>query len=499
MPSKLLRLPVNLYSAEQVRELDRIAIKEFKILGYTLMHRAAVFSYRKLKEKWPDAKKITVICGGGNNAGDGYVLAGLAKEDGKDVTVFHLLDPSNLKGDAATAYKYLHASGLDSSKFSSDALIKTDVIVDAIFGTGLDRDVEGEFVDVINAINTASAPVFAIDIPSGLNADTGNIMNVAVNADMTATFIGLKKGMFTADGPEYSGEVKFNDLDVPEEIYERLNKNNQSISRLELEDLNHVLKPRQKNAHKGHFGHVLVIGGDEGYLGAARMAAEAAARVGAGLVSIATRSSHASLLSTIRPEIMSHGIETLDELMPLIKKANVIAIGPGLGQSEWAKLLLARVFESDLPLVIDADALNLLAEEEHASSNWVITPHPGEAARLLKTDSKTVQADRFKAINNLHEKYAGPVVLKGSGTIVADTEGKLFVCDKGNPGMSSGGMGDVLTGIIAGLIAQGIEINHATKLGVCLHANAADRAASSGERGMMALDLMPHLRLLVNP
>jgi NAD(P)H-hydrate epimerase len=195
---------------------------------------------------------------------------------------------------------------------------------------------------------------------------------------------------------------------------------------------------------------------------------------------------------------MSHGVETLDELMPLIKKANVIAVGPGLGQSEWAKLLLARVFESNLPLVIDADALNLLAEEEQTSANWVMTPHPGEAARLLNTDSKTIQADRFKSITSLHEKYAGPVVLKGSGSLISDTQGNLFVCDKGNSGMSSGGMGDVLTGVIAGLIAQGIEINHATKLGVCLHANAGDRAASSGERGMLAMDLMPHLRNLVN-
>ncbi len=498
MPNKLQRLPVKLYSAEQVRELDRIAIEEFEILGYTLMHRAAVFSYQKLKEKWPDAESITVICGGGNNAGDGYVLAGLAQEDGKQVSVFYLLDPANLKADAASAYKYLQASNIAASKFSADDLIDTDVIVDAIFGTGLDREVEGDFCDAINAINTASVPVLSIDIPSGLNSDTGSIMNVAVNADVTATFIGLKKGMFTGEGPEYSGEIKFNDLDVPEEIYKRLDENAQSICRLKLDDLNHVLKPRQRNSHKGHFGHVLVIGGDEGFLGAARLAAEAAARVGAGLVSIATRSAHAALLSTMRPEIMSHGVETLEELMPLIKRANVIAIGPGLGQSEWAKLLLARVFESELPLVLDADALNLLAEEEQSSTNWVITPHPGEAARLLNTDSKIIQSDRFRSINSLHEKYTGPVVLKGSGTLIANTKGDLFVCDAGNPGMSSGGMGDVLTGVIAGLIAQGIEINHATKLGVCLHANAADRAVGTGERGLMALDLMPHLRKLVN-
>jgi ADP-dependent NAD(P)H-hydrate dehydratase / NAD(P)H-hydrate epimerase len=492
-------LPVNTYSAEQVRELDRITIEGFDVLGYTLMHRAAVFSYNQLEKIWPSAKSITVICGGGNNAGDGFVLAGLAKEDGKQVNVYYLIDPENLKGDALKAYKYLLASNIKPLKFSTDLPLDADVIVDAIFGTGLDRDAEGVFCDAINAINTSSTPVLSVDIPSGLNANTGNLMNVAVNADITTTFVGLKKGMFTSEGIEYSGEIKFYDLDVPKDVYERLDDGEKVVSRLKLSSFNETLKPRKRNTHKGHFGHVLVIGGDEGYIGAARLAAEAAARVGAGLISIATRATHASVLSAARPEIMSHGVETLEELLPLIKQANVIAIGPGLGRSEWAKLLLARVFESELPLVIDADALNLLAEEGQTSENWIITPHPGEAARLLKTESKTIQSDRFKSVRLLHEKYKGPVVLKGCGTLIADTEGNLFVCDAGNPGMSSGGMGDVLTGVIAGLVAQGIELNHATKMGVCLHANAADRAADSGERGMLALDLMPHLKDLVNP
>jgi len=496
MPEINKNLPVNLYSAGQVRELDRIAIEYIGIPGYTLMKRAARFSYETLKEKWPETESITVICGGGNNAGDGYVLAKLALENEKQVSVINMFDPEKLKGDAATAYQDLLATNITPHKFSSSGFKGVDVIVDALFGTGLDRDIEGKFCNAINAINSSECSILSIDIPSGLNADTGNIMNVSVNADVTSTFIGLKKGMFTGDGLEYSGEIIFDDLGVPEETYKRLDK--YFASRLVLNDLNYVLNPRKRNAHKGHFGHVLLIGGDEGYLGAVRMAAESAARVGAGLVSIATRSSHASLLSTVRPEIMSHGVETLDELMPLIKRANVIAIGPGLGQSEWAKLLLARVFESELPLVIDADALNLLAEEDQSSTNWVITPHPGEAARLLKTESKTIQSDRFKSVRMLHEKYHGPVVLKGSGSLITDANGELFVCDAGNPGMSSGGMGDVLTGVIAGLIAQGIEINHATKLGVCLHSNAADRAANAGERGMMALDLMPHLRNLVN-
>ncbi len=494
-------LPARLYTVEQVRELDRITIEEHGVSGYSLMQRAARFSYEELKQHWPDANNIAVVCGGGNNAGDGYVLAKLALEDGKQVSLINMFNVENLKGDAATAYQDLGTTSISPQNYSITVFDGIDVIVDALFGTGLDRDIEGQCCDLIRLMNVSESPIISIDIPSGINADTGNTMNVAVNADVTATFIGLKQGMFTGDGLAASGVIKFDDLDVPKEVYQQINLNSggHTASRLILKDLSKVLEPRHRNSHKGHFGHVLVVGGDAGYFGAVRMAAEAAARVGAGLVSIATRSSHASLLSVVRPEIMSHAVETLDDLMPLLKRATVIAIGPGLGKSEWAKLLLARVLESKLPIVIDADALNLLAEEEQASKSWVITPHPGEAARLLNMDTKTIQHDRFKSLRLLHEKFQGPVVLKGCGTLIADTKGEFFTCDAGNPGMSSGGMGDVLTGVIAGLIAQGIEINHATKLGVCLHGIAADRAAIRGERGLLAMDLMPHLRNLVNP
>ncbi len=491
-------LPDCLYTAEQVRELDRIAIEELEIPGYTLMQRAAAFSYEILKQSWPQAKKIIVVCGGGNNAGDGYVLARMAKDDNKQVSVINLFEPEKLAGDAKTAYQELLSVNITANEYSAAAFEQSDVIVDAIFGTGLDREIEGKVKEVVDTINSLSTPVLSIDIPSGLHANTGNIMNVAIKANVSTTFIGLKQGMFTADGPQYSGKIEFNNLDVPDETYQHLGQ--QSALRLRLSKLSGVLKPRERNSHKGHFGHVLIVGGDYGYLGAARMAAEAAARVGSGLVSIATREKHAGLLSTVRPEIMSHAVETLDQLMPLVKHANVIAIGPGLGKSEWAKLLFARILESSLPLVIDADALNLLAEEQQSSARWVITPHPGEAARLLDSSTQIIQADRFATLKKLHDKYQGPVVLKGSGTLIADNDDNYFICDAGNPGMSSGGMGDVLTGVIAGLIAQGIDINQAAKLGVCVHANAADKAAAiDGERGLMAMDLMPHLRKLVNP
>lgn len=492
------QLPQQLYTAEHVRQLDRIAIDELKIPGYDLMQRAASFSYGCLKQHWPEARSILVICGGGNNAGDGYVLARYAVDEGKQVQVGWLLDPETLTGDAKTAYQDLLAAGCQPAPFDAFMLNAADVVVDALFGTGLDRDIEGKFADAVDAINDSMLPVLAIDIPSGLHANSGRVMGTAVKSDVTPSFIGLKQGMFTNNGEEFSGKVMFNDLEVPDEVYQRLGSHD--VSRLVLAQQLHLLPPRQRNAHKGHFGHVLIIGGDRGYLGAAQMAAEAAARVGAGLVSVATHSAHAGLLSVMRPEIMTHGVESVIDLMPLLKRASVIAIGPGLGQSEWAQSLLARVLETDLPLVIDADGLNLLAQDQACSSRWVLTPHPGEAARLLGTNTESIQTDRYAAARQLHEKFKGPVVLKGNGSIITDRDGQLFVCDAGNPGMASGGMGDVLTGIIAGLLAQRLDIDAATKLGVSLHAAAADAAAGlEGERGLLAKDLFPHLRRLVNP
>ncbi len=282
---------------------------------------------------------------------------------------------------------------------------------------------------------------------------------------------------------------------MPQEIYSAVPPD---VMRVEFDYLKSLLPARPRAAHKGHFGHVLVIGGDSGFIGAVCMAGEAAARTGAGLVSIATRAEHAADISTNKPELMAHGVETPKQLLPLLTKANIIAIGPGLGQSQWALALFSKVLESNLPMVVDADALNLLAKEPVQNDNWILTPHPGEAARLLACDTSQIQSDRFAAVRELQQRYSGVVLLKGNGTIIIDSEGDLAVCTAGNPGMASGGMGDVLTGVIAGLVAQGLSNDTAACLGVCLHAEAADRAATHGERGMLASDLMPHLRTLVN-
>lgn len=268
---------------------------------------------------------------------------------------------------------------------------------------------------------------------------------------------------------------------------------------LTITDLQSLLPPRPRAANKSDFGHVLVIGGAPGMSGAARMAGEAAARVGAGLTSIATRPEHAALLSVGRPELMSHGIADAQALQPLLSRATVIVLGPGLGQSPWARELWQTALQTSLPVVIDADALNLLAEQPLQRGNWVLTPHPGEAARLLQSTTDAIQADRLAAVQALQARFTGVAILKGAGTLVASGDAHVGLCEASNPGMASGGMGDVLSGVIGGLIAQGLSLREAAELGVCLHAAAGDQAARVlGERGLLALDLMPYLQQWVN-
>jgi NAD(P)H-hydrate epimerase len=370
-----------------------------------------------------------------------------------------------------------------------------DLIIDALLGTGLDRPVEGLMAEAIEAINTAGVPVIAADIPSGLSADTGCALGSAVRADVTVTFIGLKQGLFTADGPDHCGRLLFEDLHVPHAIY---GHQPASLRRIDYVSQGDGLAARRRNAHKGDFGHVLVVGGRDGMAGAVRLAGEAALRVGAGLVSLATHPSHAHSIAAARPELICHGVDHPAQLIALLQQASVLVVGPGLGQDAWGQALLASLVESSLPMVLDADALNLLAQEPMRSDKWVLTPHPGEAARMLGVSSGQIQQDRFAAIAKLQANYGGVLVLKGCGSLILDGEGDLSLCSDGNPGMASAGMGDVLSGVIAGLIAQGLSLGEAARIGVCLHAHAGDLAAREGERGLLASELFSHLRRLVN-
>ncbi|QQS54328.1 MAG: NAD(P)H-hydrate dehydratase [Candidatus Competibacteraceae bacterium] len=490
-------LPVELYRAAQVRELDRIAIAERGIPGYTLMGRAGEAAFQLLGQRWPKARRIVVVCGGGNNGGDGYVVARLARQAGIDARVLTVADPATLRGDAQTAWRDARAAEIVIVPFNTAELHDVDLIVDAILGTGLERAVSGLWREAIEAMNANPADILALDIPSGLHADTGAILGAAVHATATLTFIGLKQGLFTGQGPACCGDIGFADLAVPPDIYPALHP---ACWRYGGEDLPALLPRRSRSAHKGHFGHVLVVGGELGMAGAARMAAEAAARCGAGLTSIATRAAHAGLQAAARPELMFHGVETPAELVPLLDRATVVAIGPGLGRAVWGRTLLHAVLASDKPLVVDADALNLLAAEPVFRDHWVLTPHPGEAARLLKMTPAEVEADRFTAVEELALRFGGVTVLKGAGSLIASkADGLVALCAAGNPGMASGGMGDVLTGVIAALLAQGLSPFAAARAGVYLHGRAGDLAArAGGERGLLATDLLPCLRQLVN-
>jgi NAD(P)H-hydrate epimerase len=492
------QLPHNLYTPEQVRELDSIAIKEHEISGTVLMERAGTAAFNLLLQRWPEVKTITVLCGTGNNGGDGFVIARLAHEKQYQVKVFQLGDASHIQGDALAALQRLEGAGVSVEAWtSSEALTDTDVIVDALLGTGFEGDVRDDFKQAINAANNSKAGILAIDVPSGLNAETAGVASAVIKANVTISFIGMKQGLFTGKARNVCGELVFDDLRVPETIYE---KQTPSAQLIDYEQLKGLLTKRAPCAHKGQFGHVLIIGGDYGMSGAVRMAGEAAQRVGAGLVSIATRKHHAAIISSSRPELMCHGVEFAIDLKPLLEKATVVAIGPGLGTSKWAEELKSEVMTTELPMVVDADAINLLAKEKFRRENWVLTPHPGEAARLLDVTSGEIQNNRFAMTQQLAEQFNGTIVLKGAGTLILKQGEPTAICNEGNPGMASGGMGDVLTGVIAGLMAQGLAPFDAARFGVCIHARAADMAVGSiGERGLLATDLMSGLRRLVNP
>ena len=483
-----------LYTAGQVRELDRRAIVELGIPGHELMTRAGHATLDALRALWPSAKSLTVLCGPGNNGGDGYVVARVARAQGLRVNTVAVADPRESSGDARRAYEEFAAAGGRHQTWTESAL-DTDVIVDAIFGTGLTREVTGEAAAILQAANASGRPLVAVDIPSGLHADTGAVLGVAARADLTVTFIGRKLGFYLGSGPDHVGRLVFDDLAVPPETYDRTAPTARLLGEA---DVALALPRRSRVAHKGSHGHVLVVGGGPGMPGAARLAGEAALRAGAGLVTLAVHPENAGIVAA-RPELMCVAVRNSSDLARALERASIVAVGPGLGQGDWSRELFDAVLDCGLPLVVDADALNLLAERPRRSDRWVLTPHPGEAARLLGSTSVSVQADRLAAARSLQERFGGQCVLKGAGSIVQSAGATPCICDRGNPGMAAGGMGDVLTGVIAGIAAQCGDLARAARAGVFVHAQAGDLAARRGERGLLAGDLLEQVRSCVNP
>lgn len=482
--------PDALYSAAQVRDLDARLIAA-GTPGFELMQRAAHAAWRAIRRHWPDGQQLTVLAGRGNNAGDGYLIAALAQRAGWQVTVLAVGDCAALTGDAESAYKEALGDKVDIQPWHGQAL--SGIVIDALLGTGLKGDVRDPYASIIQVVNDSGLPVMAVDIPSGLCADTGRTLGVAVRADLTVTFIGLKIGLFTGDAPDLVGELIFDDLQADPAIVERTPI---SVTRLDTFNLP-KLKPRPRTAHKGLFGRVLVIGGDLGFGGATLLSTESTLRSGAGMVTLATRPEHVSAALTRFPEVMTAGISSANQLMALIEPATVLVVGPGLGQHSWGRSLLSAAANAERPQVWDADALNQLAAGfVQLPKDCVITPHPGEAARLLGISTKEVQADRPAAARALAKKFDAVCVLKGSGSLIANPAGELSLADHGHPAMATGGLGDVLSGVIGALLAQKMPAFEAACLAVWLHALAGEKCGAGG-RGLAAADLIPVIRTLL--
>lgn len=486
-----------LYDVDALRAVEARGVALYDGDGFALMARAGEAAWRCVLAHWPQARRVVVACGPGNNGGDGYVLARHAQRSGCDIQVLRLPghEPATTLAKRACD-DYLASDGriVESQHVLADA----DLVVDALFGIGLSRALDAATSALIDAINAQSAPVLALDVPSGVDARTGDVPGVAILARRTLQFIAAPRGLCTGDALEHVGELALATLDLPATVFDGIEA---SADVCTVDALQAMLPLRARNSHKGRNGHVLCIGGDHGGGGAVLLAAEAALRCGAGLVSVATRSEHVPALLSHRPEIMAHAVASSGDLQALLARADVIAIGPGLGQSEWGRGLFDAVMASEQPRLIDADALNLLAQAPRMlRPQDVLTPHPGEASRLLGCETADIQRDRFSAAHALCARYGAQVVLKGSGTIMASPDARPIVIGAGNPGMAVGGMGDLLTGCIAGLLAQGLSPHDAATAGALLHSAAGDAAArEDGERGLLPSDLLPCLRRLANP
>lgn len=486
---------VDLYHSSQIRACERLAKMDFSISEALLMDRAGRAAFQALAQFFPAAQKIQVYCGSGNNAGDGYVLARLAHEAGFRVIVYQYRLPIDLPPAAKEAALLALCAGVPCLSFDEIGDIDADLIVDGLLGTGLSKSVSGAVASVINHINASELPVLSLDVPSGLHADTGRAMGVAVLASLTVTFIAYKLGMMTLDGPDHCGKMLCNDLGLTD-CLASIQPTAQVLPNPKRQP---CLPKRRRNCNKKDFGHVLVIGGGEGMPGSVILSANAACRIGAGAVTIATKPQYASYAVAGLPETMIYGIENEASLEPLLERATVCVIGPGLGEDEWAQLLFKKAIASQLPIIIDAGALRILASRPQQDDNWILTPHPGEAAALLGCSTEGISEDRYHAVSLLQARFGGQVVLKGAGTLIRTDEPATWLCNAGNPGMATAGMGDVLSGVIAGLAAQGLPLREAAKQGVSLHARAADMAVEKrGERGLIASDLMDYLPLLVN-
>lgn len=490
-------LPIQLYTSQDVKQFDTLAQTQFHIEAYALMCRAGQATFNFLKKRWPKAHKIAVFCGAGNNGGDGFVVARMAKEAGLNVCVYQVGEVivDKLSAAAQQAREAWLNTGekiLNVQDISWDM----EVIVDALLGTGIRAPLAEPLQKTIEAINQSGLPVLAVDLPSGIDGDTGKVVGSAIKAQATITFIGVKVGLLCGQAIDYVGQLYFDSLGVPEGIYAALMP---KATRLSYDFLKPLIKPRPLSQHKGMSGHVVVVGGGEiNYSGAVCLCAEGALRSGAGLVSACVASESLPLMARAPAEVMCYDFEDRIKIENLLNRASVIVLGPGLGQHKKSQALFEKVLKSKKPLIVDADALNLLAQKPRRYEPWILTPHLGEASGLLGCALEEVIEDPVKAAVLLQQKYGGVIVLKSASTIIADEGETVSVLSGGLPNLATGGTGDILAGIIGSLWGQGFSQQIAAQLGVCVHKEAALEELALGDRGMMASDLLLHIRGLLS-
>ena len=515
-----------LTTAAQMREMDRRTIEDYGVPSIVLMENAALRVVDIIAERFGPlkGKRIAVVCGKGNNGGDGLVIARhLETRFGAEVTVHLAVDPvlsavvnPEYKGDAAVNFKLAQGFGLEIRRGCVDLGRQTELIVDALLGTGIKCGVEGKLADTIRAMNESHVPIVSVDVPSGLNADTGEVNGACVKAALTVTFALPKVGLLVYPGAEYVGELIVADIGMPRQV---MAADGVQVFAVEASDVARWLPARVngRDSNKGKFGHVTVFAGSAGFAGAPTLSAEAAARTGAGLVTLAVPISlQNSLMARVSPVVMTRGlaetsvgtfdVEAVDEALTLAAGGTAAAIGPGLGGADNAEtraFVKEFVARCSVPLVIDADALNCLAQEpdrgisaiKSRTAATILTPHPGEMGRLLGSDTKMVQADRRTSVETAAQNYGCMVLLKGARTLIASPDGRLAVNTTGNSGMATGGAGDVLTGLLATLLGSEIPAWEAAGVGAYLHGVAGDLAAlkQGGPAGLIATDLIDFL------
>ncbi len=461
-----------LYSSDKTQRIDQLAASYLGVNSFELMQLAAAAVYQHVQTY----ARVLVITGPGNNGGDGFVVAELARQQGQSVQVLALRAVAELHGDARSAAALYQGEIFTVQDLEKVKLLEYDVVVDAMFGTGLKQVVRQPYAEVINWLNQQPTPVIAVDVPSGLNASTGQIEGVAVSAQQTIAILARNTGLYTADGKDCCGVVEFESLGVPEECYQSVAVDAQLISAAVLQALP---LSRSHNSHKGRFGHVVAVGGQTGMLGAVLLASKAVLKSGAGSVTAVTDARHVDAVPLYAAEIMSSGFAEQSEASDIAyglaglldkKPADVLLLGMGLGQTTWAEQLFKACLTVNVPLVVDADGLNLLSVTGAVPKDLaVITPHPKEAATLLHISVSQVQANRWLAAQQLAQKYHCVVVLKGAGTLVADAE-QTWCCPYGSANLATAGSGDVLAGMVAGLMAQGFAALQAAQMAVVWHA-----------------------------